>query len=111
MAEATIIHAPPYRIEFDGSRNWTVTKRVKTKKTSRTVNEEADQHVGYYGTLESALRSVIREVEGELGEISATSKTSITNAMDEIERVRKSLVAECRKLGVSAIPIARITNE
>lgn len=111
MAEATIIHVPPYRIEFDGSRNWTVTKRVKTKKTARTVNEEADQLIGYYGSLESSLKSVIREVEGEMGEISTTSKTAITTALDKVEQVRKSLVLECRKLSVSAIPVTKITNE
>lgn len=109
--EETVLHVHPYRIEFDGSRNWTVTKRVKTKKTPRTVNDEADQHIGYYGTLESAMKSVIRDVEGGLGSISTTSRHAITDALTEIDRVRASLEAAAAKLAVGSIREERITSQ
>ena len=99
----TVVTFNDYRIEFDGSRNWTVTKRVPALQRKNTKNEEADKLIGYYGTLEYAVRSVAHDSMGELGEIEGLQRLQ-----EAVGEIHDTIRAGMRKLAIAGVPAKRV---
>lgn len=69
MAANTAFRIGSYTVEWDGIRNWTVTKTVEATHP-KAKGDTTEKFVGYYGTLHGAVLAIQRDSQGDLGEIS-----------------------------------------
>lgn len=104
MAESTVLNYRNYTLEFDGIRNWTLSKREKTTH-HKAKGEETNRHVGYYGTLEAALISLAREEQGNAGYV------KIAEAIDACRELEKSIRSEVRMWALpTEVPTERLVE-
>ena len=94
-----------YRIEFDGSRNWTVTKRVPAFQRKNTKNEETDRLIGYYGTLQASLRSVWHDSLSDIGEIDGLQRLQ-----EAVDAAHDTIRTGIRKLAIAGVPANRVAE-
>ena len=99
----TVVTFNDYRIEFDGSRNWTVTKRVPALQRKNTKNEESEKLIGYYGTLQASLRAVWHDSLTDIGEIEGLQRLQ-----EAVDAAHDTIRTGIRKLAIAGVPDGRV---
>ena len=81
-----------YSIEFADSRSVALVKKtVSSKKNSKNYGEEIDVVLGWYGSLEHALRGYVKAVSIE----PVRSATAMLKKLQQIEKIIKELNENC----------------
>lgn len=82
-----------FSIAWDGSRNWVLSETTRATKEGRTkdgailpAGRELTEQVGYYGTLEDALCSILER------SINNSDATTATGIVQEIRMARDAIV-------------------
>ncbi len=98
-------------VEWDGSRNWTLSERTVAERETRTktgeilpVGREVIQFVGYYSTLEQALQSMLQN------HINNSGADTARGIIAEIAEARRALTAAAKRITVVGVAKGRVAE-